>query len=730
MWAHNVWRKITEIKGGEEEIIKKYFAMLPILESHIDNLVDMKIFNSQREISKQSRETFLQDYYVSVNIDTWRVPTTTQKPSLLHQMCTAAKRYRDILASNYYFPLAIGQEEEKDSHETMMNQVSTTNTTADTPINEEGTQNSYQVDLIDLETLESLIEEQRKNDLEVDDEIQTQNEEINKANGTVFVHRIELTRMLRMKTPEKIGESFKNFYISFKRADPHAVIRPFYKNDAYRIPSINDSTQVQKPDMLDVSRYHQGFRPNQRFSLTGKMVLETKLTFDELKSKLEPWLQKNYYEISLSECQTEELVTIGILNHSSFTLNRNDLTKSLKAMIRAQTKELQFEFSIRLDQWFCNAGVNGGVPMLFVSVERSKIQEGTAFFCKLYNGENTRVPDGHKLWFIPTYQIDIPDEVRERIGQEQRSWRSAEVACYIYGLQDISNSVKLKSGLQTTIRNLLLSFPNGDPASSRRTLFHGVDRDSRKNEWIFVKYHTDDSDLFQRRARRLAYDLAQLVEVEDLPRLFLNPELGLEFGGEITKTYSAHSKKSKQPNPVNPRILQHYNSMVGKLQNVATKRPVAAPHETRRHENEHQTYASSAARAMYTSTTHTRDVSTADNPNATRTTTESVVVIQQYEQRFVQIENMCQENTTRINRMEVTTSTTANMIKRLLIHSGIPLDAEVDDDTAATSMLTSPSGSGRMDIDHEGASEGGTKRQCQSQHTQHSSSGTSTSNRY
>jgi len=367
--------------------------------------------------------------------------------------------------------------------------------------------------------------------------------------------------------------------------------------------------------------------------------------------------------------------------------------------------------------------------MLFVSVERSKIQEGTAFFCKLYNGENNKVPDGHKLWFIPTYQIDISDEIREKIGQEQRSWRSAEVACYIYGFQDLSSMIRLKSGLQTTIRNLLLSFPNGDPTSGRRTLFHGVDRDSRKPEWIFVKYNIADSDLFRRRARKLAYDLAQLVEEDELSKLFRDPELGLEFGGEITKTYSAHSKKSRQPNPVNPRILQHYNSMVGKLQNVATKRPVVTLQASRR-QDEHQTYASSAARAMYTSTTHTRDVSTAENPNTTQTTTESVVVIEQYEQRFVRIENMCQENTTRINRMEVSTSTTANMIKRLLIHSGIPLDAEMDEDTTETSMLTSPSGSGRMDIDHEGATEGGTKRQCHSQPTQHSSSGTSMSNRY
>ena len=62
-----------------------------------------------------------------------------------------------------------------------------------------------------------------------------------------------------MRTPsEKIADAFKRFYIALKHADKHAAIRPYYVNDANRVPSISASTQVQNPDHLDLSRYHKG----------------------------------------------------------------------------------------------------------------------------------------------------------------------------------------------------------------------------------------------------------------------------------------------------------------------------------------------------------------------------------------------------------------------------------------------------------------------------------------
>mmetsp|Transcript_16712 Transcript_16712/g.23826 ORF Transcript_16712/g.23826 Transcript_16712/m.23826 type:complete len:563 (-) Transcript_16712:152-1840(-) len=550
--------------------------------------------------------------------------------------------------------------------------------------------------------------------------------------GTTNLYRyhVSIRRLHRQRSADTLPEAFKKFVITLKHVDKFSAVRPFYVNEANKFPPINSGTQVQRPELLSISRYHQSWTPNQRWALSGNMVLESSLPFQGLHNKLSDWLSNNNYTMSLSECQTSELVTVGILTKFSFTLNKNDLTTNLQNIISDLPEEESFMFTLRLDKWFCRAGENGGVDMLFVAVERNKINQGIAFFCRMYDGVNKKVPDGHNLWFVPTYQIEITDAVRERIGQEQRSWRGEEVACFVTGFHDLSTRVRLRDGSTSTIRNLLYRFSTNDPTCPRKTLIHGIDRCPIHEGWIYVKYNRADATIFCRQAKHLASEINKMLEDGEERKVFTNVDVGIQFGGEITKTYSAHSKKSKQPTPVNPRILQHYNSMVGKLQNVATKRPVVAPHATRRQASEHQTYASSAARAMYTSTTHTRDVSTAEIPNATQTTTESVVVIEQYEQRFVQIENMCQENTTRINRMEVSTSTTANMIKRLLIHSGIPLDAEIDDDTAATSMLTSPSGSGRMDIDHEGATEGGTKRHCQSQHTQHSSSGTLTSNRY
>ena len=55
------------------------------------------------------------------------------------------------------------------------------------------------------------------------------------------------------------------------------------------------------------------------------------------------------------------------------------------------------------------------------------------YFCRMYDGENNTVPLGIKLKFVPTYQIQISDEVREKIGYEQRKFRDSEVAIFVHG---------------------------------------------------------------------------------------------------------------------------------------------------------------------------------------------------------------------------------------------------------------------------------------------------------
>ena len=658
----------------------------------MEDLISMTMYKVRQYTNdvEEIYKNIIQDYFVTINIGKWESTKSQQYPSVLHQMCSAAARYKNILEENYYYPLFIDTDDTININEIMTNHITGTDTPAP-PLRANPNNNNFNVDVIDLAQLDDLIAQQHiqdeLNDENEDDEIM-EPEPTQNANRhtTMHVYRVELRRLYGVKTPGiSRGEALKSFYVAMKHEDPLAAIRPFYSGDADRIPSITSATQVQKPEHIDVQRYHQGFVTNQKFGITGKLVIESALSFDALEIALSGWLHKNYYQMSLSDCQTAELVTIGMLLHASYTMSRNEFNANLKGIIQNKPENERFEVSVRKDKWFFSAG---SIDVLFVAVDRPNVIKGTNFFSELYDGENKKVPMGVPLWFIPTYQIDISDETREKIGQEQRTWRSNEAACFVQGFKDLSTIVTLSDGAQCSIRNLLLRFPTGTQGHPRRTLFHSVDRDEIHEGWIIVTYHKDDTTLFKRRSSNLAYEINQLLAPGEDKRVFINPTVGITFGGEITKTYSAKYQKGRQraPTPVSPGIITHFQSMIGKMQNVAIKRPqlptIVTPAPQRQRSNSsstlHQSYAASASAAMYTSTTRTSDSTKSGRQDTVQTTT-SVTVIEQHEQRFVRIETMCHDNAMRITRMERTTGRTNNMIKALLQHSGITVEDEVDE---------------------------------------------------
>lgn len=165
----------------------------------------------------------------------------------------------------------------------------------------------------------------------------------------MYIHCLDIKRIF--KTPEKTCETFKRFLIALKKVDPHAAVRPVYAGDENRVPLITSSTQVQNPELLDMSKYHKSWTPNQRFGLSGQILIESSFDFNDLIQLLHPWLHTAYYQISLAECQTSELVTIGTCIRVSYTLCRSDLISATKAVISSLPKESQFEFSLRADNW-------------------------------------------------------------------------------------------------------------------------------------------------------------------------------------------------------------------------------------------------------------------------------------------------------------------------------------------------------------------------------------------
>jgi hypothetical protein len=200
-------------------------------------------------------------------------------------MCTAQKS-QNFLSKNFYFPLPIQTDHETaflEFYSKMAENINPVSTTQTSPVN------PFDVDIIDMDNLASLISEQQQRDS--DFPIEEQEAHIGTTQESLtadmYVHRIDIKRLFR--TPEKRSEVFKKFFIALKKVDPHAAVRPVYTGDNNKIPILNSSTQVHNPDLLDIDKYHKSWTPNQRYGLSGQIVIETSHPFDDLVDKLFPW---------------------------------------------------------------------------------------------------------------------------------------------------------------------------------------------------------------------------------------------------------------------------------------------------------------------------------------------------------------------------------------------------------------------------------------------------------
>jgi len=63
--------------------------------------------------------------------------------------------------------------------------------------------------------------------------------------------------------------------------------------------------------------------------------------------------------------------------------------------------------------------------------------------------------------------------------------------------------------------------------------------------WITVKFNKEDAHIFRKKSGHLAYEIFKLLAEGEEMKVFLNPNVGLTFGGEITKTNSAKLYKGK-----------------------------------------------------------------------------------------------------------------------------------------------------------------------------------------
>lgn len=180
------------------EYVRRLFNLLPVIESHIENLICFKLIEETENVPSPPNQNILQDYFVTIQVDNWSSNNTTQHPSVIQQMCEAAEHYRDILASNYYFPLQKFIDDQDPESDTM-----TTPTDISPATPQPGTgsttqtsipnNHNFHVDMIDLGDLTSLIRDQQEQDRASDsyeNEIQTQEA----AESNIFVYRVDIKR--------------------------------------------------------------------------------------------------------------------------------------------------------------------------------------------------------------------------------------------------------------------------------------------------------------------------------------------------------------------------------------------------------------------------------------------------------------------------------------------------------------------------------------------------------
>lgn len=133
VWAHSIWHKIINDKGNESGV-RDWFNLFPIIEAHIEDLIGLRLLQAQQHYTgKNDQQVLLQDSLIALITDHWRTDKSYTSPSVLQQMCTAAKQYKHILSQNYYFPLlpfiTDGDLEESYSQLQMANNISGTDFT-------------------------------------------------------------------------------------------------------------------------------------------------------------------------------------------------------------------------------------------------------------------------------------------------------------------------------------------------------------------------------------------------------------------------------------------------------------------------------------------------------------------------------------------------------------------------------------------------------------------------
>jgi hypothetical protein len=356
---------------------------------------------------------------------------------------------------------------------------------------------------------------------------------------------------------------FKSFSKCIKKIDSQAQILPI-RNDR-KIHSLTTTDQINAITGDGLPNFFKPYKRNKK-TLSGDFHIGTSLSFDELKTHpdLTNWFHLYGYNISLSGCQTSDMVRIGFLARVRDFTYRDDLSKFISNT--PEWKKDPFSFRLYFDTLSSNSkGVMTYVMM--IDIDRPNIDTGMKIFQELFNGDQQSSPNKIPYLFFPLYKKTYTDNERQSIIADNDHHTNQVTVIALKGLHDLDNVVQLQQGMYITIRHLLIAVPT--PGTSTGKLFLQVERQAN-SDWYLCCFKTSDAAKVTVRLGALEILLKKYVKEEDLHKLFTEASHTLSLNGQAaptkkgrnsykilevppeTTTYTMHAmKKLYTPTPKN-----------------------------------------------------------------------------------------------------------------------------------------------------------------------------------
>jgi hypothetical protein len=410
------------------------------------------------------------------------------------------------------------------------------------------------------------------------------------------------------------------------------------------------------------------------------------------KVPLAEWLATYQYSIKLCCSQDEEMSIIGALCYGSLFLHRDDLLKTIVQLPEWAKLNHEKKKTIVIDlvvKPFKSPGKSS--DMIFVRSERSKKDEATKFFLKLYDGTPKRYPRGDMLLFIPvTSKLDAEytDTQRAKYLFNHQAYLGDEDCFAIFGLSNLETLLTLKDGKLTTIRTLLKSLPASE-GMSRTRLFQVVDL-VPSQDCVIVTFQRSDRPLVEERQFALEVELRDQLAPGEATKLFTNEVTGLRFG------LANHKNKGKvikihNPSQVHQDFVHYADSLLSsppKKRSHASINKTDLPSKTINSTTAGNISYSGVVQAQ---TTHTRSVADPNGVTTTTTTQTSQTVMAVVETRFQTIEHEQKSIKNRLSSVEQRTMSTDENIRAMMAHWKItpaPIKRKFIDENAENESIT------------------------------------------